>query len=257
MITSLKSAASGLLAQRHNMDVIANNIANLSTTAYKKSRVNLADAGQEILAQVQLPGAEYPVDVIAGGGVTVAASQLMFSQGHLRETGNVWDLAIAGPGFFQLALPDGRAAYTRDGSFRIDAQGRLGTSNGFLVDPPVTIPLGAEGVQIDGSGIVTAAVDGQPIEVGRISLAVFPSPEGLIPVGHNLFAASEASGQAQIDQPGVGGRGQVMTGVLEASNVDLAEEMTRLMEAQRAYQLSIKALQTADEMLGLANNLRR
>jgi flagellar basal-body rod protein FlgG len=257
MITSLKSAASGLIAQRINTDVISNNIANLSTTAYKKSRVNMVDVGQEILAQFQLPGAEYPVDVIAGGGVTAAASQVMFTQGQLRETGNIWDVAIAGRGFFQVALPDGGTAYTRDGSFRIDAQGQLVTSDGFTLDPAITIPLGAENVQIDETGTVSALVDGQSTSLGQLPLAIFPNPEGLISIGRNFFSASESSGQAQVGQPGAEGRGQIMTGVLEGSNVDLAEEMTKLIEAQRAYQLSIKALQTTDEMLGLANNLRR
>ncbi|MDA8189244.1 MAG: flagellar basal-body rod protein FlgG [Dehalococcoidales bacterium] len=250
MSSILKSAASGLLAQKYNLDVIANNIANISTTGFKKSRATFADAAYEN-AVVNAP------ETRTGTGVTIASAQRMFSQGSFAETGNPWDLAIAGDGFFQVALPDGRKAFTRDGSFQVDAQDRLTTGDGLLVDPPVTIPYGAENVTVDPNGAVSADVNGQRVTLGNISVVTFPNPEGLLAIGHNLYAPSEASGDAQAGQAGAGGRGQIVSGVLEGSNVDLAEEMTKAMEAQRAYQLSIKVLQTADEMLGLANNIRR
>ncbi len=257
MSTILRSAVSGLLAQKYNLDLIANNIANLNTTGYKKSRGIFADATYETQAAIALPESEPVPEVRAGTGVRVVAAQRVFSPGSFKETDNIWDLAIAGDGFFQVAFPDGQKGYTRDGSFQIDSQGRVATVQGFLLDPPVTIPPGAESIEIDESGVVRGRLNGKPAEFGTISIAEFPNREGLLALGHNLFAPSEASGDAQAEGEAVYGRSRIMSGVQETSNVDLAEEMTKAMEAQRAYQLSIKVLQTADEMLGLANNLRR
>ncbi len=257
MFSILKSAASGLLAQTYNMDAIANNIANVNTDGYKKTRTDFADTAYDTMAATTSAIGGVAPEFRAGAGVAVAATQRVFSAGSLRETDNPWDLAIAGTGFFQVALPDGRKAYTRDGSFQIDGQGHLTTGEGFLVDPPITVPQGAENVQVDQNGTVRASVNGQQVELGSITVATFPDPEGLLAIGHNLYAASDASGNAQVGQAGAGGRGQIMSGVLESSNVDMADEMTKAVEAQRAYQLSIKVLQTADELLGLANNLRK
>lgn len=257
MTTILKSAASGLLVQQANLDLIANNIANISTTGYKKSRAILADAAYES-GTLEAPGGVEPsMEVRTGTGVTFAAAQRILSPGSFKETGNTWDLSIAGDGFFQITLPDGRTAYTRDGSFQIDSQGQLATAEGYLVAPPVTIPPGAQDVEIDATGKVRAKVDGKLTDLGAVSIVTFPNPAGLLAVGHNLFAPSEASGEAQAGEAGADGRGQIMSGVLEGSNVDFAEEMTKMIEAQRAYQLSIKLVQTADEMLGLANSIRR
>ncbi|MCL4533659.1 MAG: flagellar basal-body rod protein FlgG [Bacteroidetes bacterium] len=257
MTTILKVAASGLLAQQANLDLIANNIANLGTTGFKKSRAVFADAAYET-GVLEAPGTnEAPMEVTTGTGVTLAAAQRILSPGSFRETGNVWDLTIAGDGFFQVSLADGRTAYTRDGSFQVDAQGQLVTADGSLVTPPVTIPQGAQDVEIDGAGTVRAKVDGKLTELGAVNVATFPNPAGLLAVGHNLFVPSDASGEAQAGAGGTEGRGQLMSGVLEGSNVDFAEETTKMIEAQRAYQLSIKLVQTADEMLGLANNIRK
>lgn len=257
MSTILRSALSGLLAQRYNLDLIANNIANLSTTGYKKSRSVFADAAYETQPAIALPDSEPVPEARAGSGVRVAAAQRLFSAGSFKETDNLWDLAIAGEGFFQVALPDGRRAYTRDGSFQLDSQGRLATVHGFLLDPPVAIPPDAEAVEVDEGGVVRGLLKGKPVDLGTISIVTFPNREGLLSVGQNLFIPSEVSGDAQADGAAAGGRSRVMSGVQETSNVELAEEMTKAIEAQRAYQLSIKVLQTADEMLGLANNLRR
>lgn len=256
MSSILRAAASGLLAQQYNLDLISNNIANVDTTGFKKSRANFADAIYDVTTTTP-DGSATPMEFRTGTGVTLAASQRMFSPGALKETDNPWDLAIAGDGFFQIALPDGRRAYTRDGSFQTDAQGRLTTAQGFLVDPPLTVPPGAENVAIEQNGVVQAQVDGKQVQLGTIPIVTFANPEGLVALGQNLFAPSDASGNAEAGPAGTGSRGQIMSGVLEGSNVDLAEEMTRAIEAQRAYQLSIKVLQTADEMLGLANNIRR
>ncbi len=257
MTSILKIAGSGLLAQQANLDVIANNIANIGTTGFKKSRAVFADSQYETGTLSAEGTTEPSIQVRAGTGVTVAAAQRLMSPGSFRETGSIWDMAIAGEGFFQVSLPDGRTAYTRDGSFQVDAQGQLVTGDGSLVSPPVTIPPGAQDVTIDATGVVRATVDGNPTDVGRIDIATFPNPSGLLAIGHNLFAPSEASGDAQAGQAGTDGRGQLMVGLLEDSNVDIGEEMTKVIEAQRAYQLSLKMLQTADEMLGMANNIRR
>lgn len=257
MFTILKSAASGLLAQKYNLDVIANNIANVSTTGYKKARTTFADAAYKTIPAGALPAGGPTNEFRAGTGVTLAAAQKMFFPGSLTETNGVWDLAIGGEGFFQVALPDGRKAYTRDGSFRVDGEGRLTTASGLLVDPPVNIPADAEDVHVDASGVIRGSLNGQLVELGDIVVATFPNPDGMLAIGQNLYLPSEASGEARVGHAGTEGRGQILSGVLENSNVDLAEEMTRAIEAQRAYQLSVKALQTADEMLGLANNLRR
>ncbi len=257
MTTILRSAASGLLAQQANLDIIANNISNINTTGYKKTRALLADAAYET-GPLEAPGGLEPsLEVRAGAGVTLAAAQRLFTPGNLQETGNTWDLAIAGDGFFQVSLGDGRLAYTRDGAFQVDGEGRLCTVGGLLVEPPITIPPDAENVQIDSAGTVWAALNGQATELGSIAVVSFPNSAGLLAMGGNLYTATEASGGPQPGMAGEEGRGQIVSGVLEASNVDIAEEMTRAIEAQRAYQLSIKLVQAADEMLAMANNLRK
>ncbi len=258
MSVVLRAAESGLLAQKHNLDMIANNIANLSTTGFKKSRAVFADAAYETESAINLPDGQPPIpEARLGTGVRLVASQRMFSAGSLKETSNTWDLAIAGGGFFQVALPGGQKAYTRDGSFQVDGQGLLTSAEGFLADPQVMIPKNVEDVRIGEDGAIRGILEGQPVQLGSIPIVTFPNSDGLLAVGHNLFVPTEASGAAESGVAGTGDRGQVMSGVLEESNVDLAEEMTKAIEAQRAYQMSIKVLQTADEMLGLANNLRR
>ncbi len=258
MSTIITSAVSGLLAQKNNLDLIANNIANMSTTGYKKARAIFTDGAYETHSAIQLPDGETTIpEVRLGSGVRLVASQRLFSQGNFRETNNPWDLAIAGDGFFQVSLPDGGMAYTRDGAFQIDAQGHLATAEGFLGDPPVEIPKDIQELRVDESGAIQGTLNGQPVQLGRIPVVAFANAQGLLAIGHSLFVPTESSGEAQPGQAGTGDRGQIISGVLEESNVDLAEEMTRAMEAQRAYQMSIKVLQTADEMESLANNLRR
>ncbi|MDI3543383.1 MAG: flagellar basal-body rod protein FlgG [Candidatus Atribacteria bacterium] len=262
MIRALWTAATGMQAKQMDMDVIANNLANVNTTGFKKSRVDFQDLMYQVV-RVQgsptSPDTQVPSGIEIGLGVRPGAVQKMFSQGNIYETSNPLDVVIEGDGFFQILTPDGTIAYTRDGSFKLDAQGRMVTSDGFPLEPPITIPEGAESVTIAQDGTVTVKMPGEmePQEVGVVELARFINPAGLLSIGRNLYLATASSGEPQVGTPGLDGFGTLAQGFLETSNVQIVEEMVKMITAQRAYEINSKAITTADEMMSIANNLKR
>ena len=262
MMRSLWTAASGMSGQQFTIDVIANNLANVNTSGYKKSRVDFQDLLYQTVRFAGTPvtsGAQVPTGIQVGHGVRPVATVKLFSQGTFRETENPLDLVIEGDGFFQVLLPDGTVAYTRDGAFKKDSDGRIVTSDGFPLEPEIIIPPDAVEVSVGTDGTVSVVVPGgsAPQEVGRIELARFVNPAGLRNYGRNLFLATAASGQPIVGQPGLDGFGSIAQGFLEMSNVQVVEEMVNLILAQRAYDANSKAIQASDEMLNTANNLRR
>ncbi|NLG69488.1 MAG: flagellar basal-body rod protein FlgG [Firmicutes bacterium] len=262
MMRSLWTAASGMAGQQFTVDTIANNLANVNTAGFKKSRVDFQDllyqtirfAGTAVTA-----GAEIPTGIQVGHGVRPVATVKIFSQGTFRETNNPLDLVIEGDGFFQVLLPDGTIAYTRDGSFKKDSAGRIVTSDGFVLEPEIIIPSDAIELSVGADGTVSVVMvnDSEPQEIGRIELARFVNPAGLRNYGRNLFLATGASGPPIVGQPGLDGFGAIAQGHLEMSNVEVVEEMVNLIMAQRAYDANSKAIQASDDMLQSANNLRR
>ena len=262
MIRSLWTAATGMAAQQLNIDVISNNLANVNTGGFKKSRIDFQDLLYQTIraaGTTEAQGAMVPTGIQVGLGTRPAAVQKMFSQGDFKQTDNPLDLVIEGDGFFQVLMPNGETAYTRDGAFKLDAQGRIVTSDGFAMDPEIAIPAEAKSISVGSDGTVSVTLPGQatPQEVGTIQLAKFLNPAGLTNLGRNLFGVSAASGDAVVDTPGMNGLGSLADGLIEMSNVKVVEEMVNMITAQRAYEINAKAIQTADEMLTTANNLRR
>lgn len=262
MIRALWTAATGMAAQQLNIDVISNNLANVNTSGFKKSRVDF----QDLLYQTMRPagtteaqGSTVPTGIQVGLGTRPAAVTKIFSQGDFQQTGNPLDLVIEGDGFFQVLLPDGTTAYTRDGTFKLDAQGRMVTSDGFALQPEITIPAEAKSISVGQDGTVSVTLPGQmqPQELGQIQIAKFLNPSGLSSSGRNAMAATAASGDAIVDTPGLNGMGTLQNGYVEMSNIKVVEEMVNMIVAQRAYEVNSKAIQTADQMLEIANNLRR
>ncbi len=262
MIRALWTSATGMMSQQLNTDVIANNLANVNTTGFKRGRADF----QDLLYQTVRPagtsntaGAQIPVGIQVGHGSRPIAIQKIFTQGDYQETGNPLDLVIEGDGFFQIMMPDGSIAYTRAGSFKQDSQGRIVTSDGFMMKDQITIPQEAQDIAITSDGAVQALLPGQSThqQLGVIELARFSNPAGLSSIGRNLYLSTAASGQAMTGTPGTNGFGTILQRSLEMSNVQVVEEMVNLIVAQRAYEINSKAIQTADEMLGIANNLRR
>ncbi len=264
MIRALWTAASGMLSQQLNVDVIANNLSNVNTAGFKKSRVEF----QELMYEtIRLPGreatreTEIPSGVEVGHGVRVAATQRLHSQGNLQQTNNPLDLAIEGEGFFRLEMPDGTYTYTRDGGFKLSSERELVNSQGYKlsVEGGGQIPDNALEISIAPDGTITALVPGAqaPEEVGRVVLVRFVNPAGLESLGQNLYRETVSSGEATTGEGTQSGVGRIMQGYLEMSNVQVVEEMVNLIVAQRAYEINSKAIQTSDEMLALANNLRR
>lgn len=259
MIRALDTAATGLSAQQLNMDVVSNNLANVNTNGYKKVRAEFKDLAYETL---KAPGGGEkglaPESLQVGLGVEVSGTQRLFFQGSLTQSGNPLDLAVDGEGFFQVLGGDGAARYTRDGSFQIDGEGRLTTAGGYVLEPAVSIPSDAREIQISPEGAVMAVMTGEsaPTEIGRIETVHFANPAGLKAIGENLFEATAACGDAVSGNPGTEGRGALRQGFLEASNVQVVEEMVRMLTAQRAFEANSKALQAADDMLKAVNNLR-
>ena len=262
MPMALSIAASGMQAQSLTIDVIANNLANVSTTGFKASRADFQDllyqnvrpAGMDSAA-----GNQVPTGIELGQGVRPVATAKMFSQGTYQQTGNQLDLAIEGAGFFQIMQPSGEMAYSRAGSFKLNSTGQVVTSDGYLLQPQITIPTNSVSVTVgtDGTVSVLAAGDVQPKEIGTIELANFPNQAGLNSIGRNLYLQTGASGDVITGKGGANGLGTIAQGSLEMSNVSVVDEMVSMITAQRAYELNSKAIQAADEMLQMANNLKK
>ena len=254
MIRSLWIAKTGLDAQQTQLDVISNNLANVSTNGFKRSRAVFEDLLYQNLRQ---PGAQssqstqVPTGLMVGTGVRPVATARMFTQGNLQQTGNNLDIAINGQGFFQVQMPDGTLGYTRDGSFHRDASGVMVTSNGQALQPSITVPANALTITIGQDGTVQATVPGTaaPTTLGSITLANFVNPGGMQPLGQNLFAETAASGTPQSGAPGTNGHGVLNQGYVETSNVNIVEEMVSMIQTQRAYEINSKAIQTSDQML--------
>ena len=260
MIRSLWIAKTGLDAQQTQMDVISHNLANVSTTGYKRSQAVFEDLMYQNLRQV---GAQSSADtqlstgLQLGTGVRPVATSRLFTQGNLQQSHNSFDLAISGNGFFQLQMPDGTTGYTRDGTFHPDAQGQLVNSSGIPVLPPITIPPGTTALTVAHDGTVSVTVSGQEgtTQIGQIQLATFQNPAGLDPMGQNIFKESDASGAPTAATPGVSGAGLIEQGYLETSNVNVVEELVSMIQTQRAYEINSKAIQTSDQMLARISQL--
>lgn len=259
MSQALWIAKTGLDAQQTRMAVIANNLSNVNTTGYKKSRAIFEDLLYQNVRQVGAQSSQetrLPTGLNLGTGVRTVATEKLFTQGNHIETGNPLNLGIQGRGFFQVLMPDGAISYSRDGSFQRNAQGQLVTSNGYEVQPSITIPEDALSLTIGSDGTVTVLQQGSaaPTQIGNIQLADFVNPAGLQPIGMNLFLESAASGAPRISTPGLNGVGSVAQGALESSNVNVVEELVNMIEAQRAYEMNSKAISTADRMLQYVSN---
>lgn len=261
MNSALWAAKTGLDAQQTQMTVVSNNLANVNTTGFKKSRAVFEDLMYQNVRQVGAATSQdtqAPSGLSLGTGVRVVATEKVYTQGNSSQTGNSLDVAIQGRGFFQVLLPDGTLSYTRDGSFQLDAQGQLVTSSGYAVQPSITIPQSAQSITIGSDGTISAQLAGESsaTQVGTLQLADFVNPAGLQPRGENLLLESAASGTAQVSTPGLSGLGTLQQGAIESSNVNVVEEMVNMIETQRAYEMNTKAIQTTDEMLQyLGNNL--
>ena len=252
-------AKTGLDAQQTRMAVVSNNLANVSTTGFKKGRAVFEDLVYQNVRQAggqQAQDAEMPSGLYLGTGARVVATEKMFTQGNLQQTENAFDLAILGRGFFQIQLPDGTVSYTRDGSFQVNSDGQMVTSSGYQLQPNINIPQGAQSVTIGGDGTVSVRLPGQPepVQVGLLQLADFINPAGLEPLGENLFVETGASGPALEGNPGINGLGGLAQGSLESSNVNVVEELVNMIETQRAYEMNSKAISSSDEMLRYINN---
>ena len=262
MIRSLWTASTGMAAQQLQLVVISNNLANVNTNGFKKSRVDFQDLIYQTLrpaGATEAQGVQSPTGEQVGLGTKAIAIQKVFSTGEFKQTGNPLDVAIEGSGFFQILMPSGQVGYTRDGSFKTDSQGRIVTSDGYLVQPEITVPADALETNVGVDGTVTVVVPGQsqPQQIGQIQLVKFQNPAGLSNQGRNLFSPTAASGEPVAGTPGQSGIGTLNSGILELSNVQVVEEMVNMIVAQRAYEINSKAIQGADEMLQIANNLRR
>ncbi|SDL72412.1 flagellar basal-body rod protein FlgG [Franzmannia pantelleriensis] len=260
MIKSLWTAKTGLESQQVQMDVISNNLANVGTNGFKRSRAVFEDLLYQNLRQ---PGAQndiqnaLPSGMQVGSGVRPVATERLHNQGGLEQTENSRDLAINGKGFFQVLMPDGNTAYTRDGSFQLDQNGQMVTANGYPVEPAIILPENALSVSVGEDGIVSVTQPGsnQSLEVGQISVATFVNPTGLESIGGNLYLETTASGPMNETMPGMNGAGRLMQGYVETSNVNVVEEMVSMIQTQRAYEINSKAVQTSDEMLARLSQL--
>lgn len=251
-----------MVAQQRNLDTIANNLANVNTTGFKAQRAEFQDA---IYQTLKPSGAKAGNDLSQpsafqiGLGSQFASTSGDFHQGAFQATNNPTDLAVGGEGFFAVVMPDGSKAYTRDGAFKINSEGELVTSDGYRVDGDIRFESGATSISISNNGTVSAKYPNQdtPVEVGQIKITLFANPAGLTRVGQNLYTSGGASGEAQEVVAGTEGSGYIQQGVLESSNVEIVEEMVRMITAQRAYEINSKAVQTSDDMLSILNNLKR
>ena len=259
MTQALWIAKTGLDAQQSRMAIIANNLANVNTTGYKYSRPIFNDLLYQTIRQ---PGAqssqntEIPSGLLLGTGVRTMSTQKFYSQGNIIQTENPTDLGITGKGFFEILMPDGSTAYTRDGTFQLNSQGQMVTSNGFILQPAITIPDNTQSLTIGEDGTVTVLAAGatSPTQIGSIQLADFINPAGLQPIGDNLLKETAASGAPTTGTPGLSGLGRTIQGSLESSNVNVVAELVNMIETQRAYEMNSKAISTSDQMLQYASN---
>lgn len=259
MNQALWIAKTGLDAQQTKLATISNNLANASTSGYKRSRAVFQDLLYQNVRQVGAQSSQdtqLPSGLMLGMGVRTVATEKLFSQGSLSQTDNPLDVAIEGRGFLQVLLPDGSMAYTRDGSFQSDNQGQLVTSNGYAVQPAINIPANALSINIgtDGTVSVTTPGSNSVSQVGNLQLADFVNPAGLQPMGKNLYLESSSSGSPQVGSPGLNGLGTVVQGFVEGSNVNVVEELVNMIETQRAYEMNGRAISTADQMLQFITN---
>jgi flagellar basal-body rod protein FlgG len=262
MLKTLSIAATGMQAQALNIDVIANNLANVNTSGFKKSRADFQDLVYQNLRMAgtaSAEGSQVPTGIQLGQGTRPVATQKLFSQGDYQYTQNQLDLAIEGDGFFQVLKPNGEVAYTRSGAFKLDSEGRIVTSDGFHIEPEIVIPSDSTSVSIGTDGTVSVIQAGQTeaTVIETIQLARFANPAGLNSVGRNLYLPTSASGTVQTGTAGAEGLGTISQGYLEMSNVSVVDEMVNMISAQRAYEINSKAIMAADEMLQMANNLKR
>ena len=263
MNPALRTSASGMVAQQRLIDVIANNLANVNTTAFKRSRATFEDVLYETLqgeSLVNYQSNESVAPIQVGKGTRVANVLRFHQQGTLQETGRPFDLAIEGDGFFHVQRPDGSAGFTRDGSFTISSTGALVSGAGYLVQPGVTVPPDAADVTISPNGVISVRSGdnaANPVEIGRIELVRFANPTGLESLGENLYRETVASGQPLTGQPQEAGFGRIVQGNLEGSNVEIVTEMTDMIAAQRAYEINAKAIRATDEMMQSTNDLVR
>jgi flagellar basal-body rod protein FlgG len=262
MSRSMWIAATGMMAQQLNIDVISNNLANVNTVGFKKSRADFEDL---MYQKITVSQASYdgqfnePMSLQVGLGVRNIGTPKMFTQGNVQQTQEQLDFSIEGEGFFMVEMPSGDTAYTRAGNLKKNSEGYLTTADGYLISPTVQVPLDTEQVFVDANGLVSVKrigeVDNE--QIGQFQMALFPNPAGLESLGRNLYRNSGASGDFLVDNPGSNGMGTITQGYLEASNVDIAEEMIKLIIAQRSYEVNSKAIQSADELLKMTNNLKR
>lgn len=262
MIKAMRTAASGMVSQQMNVDNIANNLANMNTTGFKRSRIEFQDVLYQKYRRAGSAtaiGSRVPTELAIGYGTKPVATVRQYTVGDLMQTGNPLDLAITGDGFFQLQHPDGGTVYTRDGGIKLSADGRLVNSDGYIILPEITIPEDATSIAIgnDGSIQVMQVGSDEPTEVGQLELARFVNPAGLSAIGRNMLEMTAASGDPITDVPGQNGIGEIDQGYLEMSNVKVVDEMVNMIVAQRAYEMNSKAIQTADDMASIANNLKR
>ena len=266
MLDSLYIGATGMQAQQMNVDTIANNLANVNTTAFKKGRISFTDL--MVLESARL-GTSSAGDTgtadpstrldMAGNGVGISSSAKVFDAGGVTQTGSAWDVAIQGDGFFRVTLADGSTAYTRGGTFKVWADGQLTTDTGLVLQPAISVPGHAGPLSIGADGMVTTTIAGQatPLQLGQLQLTRFPNPTRLQGQGDNLYVANDDAGTPVQGNPGVDGLGPLQQGALEGSNVKMVDEMVNLIVAQRAYEASSKIVQASDEMMQMINNLRR
>ncbi|MFZ5492553.1 MAG: flagellar basal-body rod protein FlgG [Pseudomonadota bacterium] len=259
MNQALWIAKTGLDAQQARMEVVSNNIANVNTTGFKRERAVFEDLLYQNISQVgasSTQDTQLPSGFSLGTGVRVVATEKLHAQGKLVNTGNTFDLAVQGKGFFQVLMPDGSLAYTRDGSFQVNQDGQLVTASGYQVQPAISVPEGTLSVTVGSDGTVSALLPGSnaATQIGSLQLSNFINPAGLQAIGQNLLLESGASGAPQTGTPGLNGLGTLTQGSVESSNVNIAEELVNMIETQRAYEMNSKAIQSADQMLQFVTN---
>jgi flagellar basal-body rod protein FlgG len=261
MIRSLFTAATGMTVQQMEQDIIANNLANLNTVGFKKSRGNFQDLMYQIFSKAgatSSTGTQLPAGIEVGMGAKPVSTQKIFTQGDFQSTGNAFDWAIEGEGFFQIDDGNGATAYTRAGNFKLNKDGNICNSEGLLLTPSISVPTGTVVVTVDKSGKITATDSkGTMTEIGQIQIATFINPAGLTSVGHNLYSKTDASGDASVGNPNVDGKGAITQYFLEMANVNVIDEMVKMITGQRAYEINSKSIQTADSMLSIINSLKR